>query len=242
MKKFNENCSLIVLDDVVTTVDSRHRENICKLLLENFGDKQLFITTCDDFWYEQLNASIRAYRMDGNFKKLSIVNWDITTGLKIIPYKPRWERIQEKIASGDKNGAGNEGRRYLEWILKRICEVMNASVPVTNWEKGMVSDLLPHAKDRITILVKDASYKKKVEDTFTELERTTILGNILSHDNPLADKVSMDEVDRFCKCVEKLHKAFLCPNCEHFIGYFPELKIIRCSNTKCENPIEVKCK
>ncbi len=119
---------------------------------------------------------------------------------------------------------------------------MNASVPVTNWEKGMVSDLLPHAKDRITTLVKDASYKKKVEDTFTELERTTILGNILSHDNPLADKVSMDEVDRFCKCVEKLHKAFLCPNCEHFIGYFPELKIIRCSNTKCENPIEVKCK
>ena len=242
VKKFNENCSLIVLDDVVTTVDSRHRENVCKLVLENFGDKQLIITTHDDLWYEQLNASIRAYLMDGIFKKLSIVNWDINIGPKIIPYKPRWERIQEKIASGDKTGAGNEGRRYLEWILKQICEVMNAPVPVTNWERGMVGDLFPHAKNRITNLVEDETYKKKVEDTFTELERTTILGNILSHDNPLADKVSMDEVDRFCKCVEKLHKAFLCPNCKHSLRYSPDLKIIRCSNTKCDNPFEVRCK
>lgn len=242
VKKFNESCSLIVLDDIVTTVDSRHRENACKLLLEKFGDKQLVITTHDDVWYEQLSASLRAYQMDGNFKKLSIVSWDINTGPKIIPYKPRWERIQEKIASGDKTGAGNEGRQYLEWILKRVCEVTNAPVPIKNWLKGMVGDILPHAKQRFESLVKDELYKKKVENAFTEVERTTILGNILSHDNPLADKVSMNEVDRFCKCVDELHKAFLCPNCEHFIGYFPELKIIRCSNTKCENPIEVKCK
>jgi recombinational DNA repair ATPase RecF len=56
VKKFNEGCSLIVLDDVVSTVDAKHRENICKLLFEEFRDQQLIITTQDEVWYEQLRA------------------------------------------------------------------------------------------------------------------------------------------------------------------------------------------
>ncbi|GAH88873.1 unnamed protein product, partial [marine sediment metagenome] len=54
VKKFNEGCSLIVLDDVVSTVDAKHRENICKLLFEEFRDQQIIITTQDGVWYEQL--------------------------------------------------------------------------------------------------------------------------------------------------------------------------------------------
>jgi len=57
VKKFNEGCSLVVLDDVVTTVDARHRENICKLLHQEFEDRQLILTTHDGVWYEQLCAA-----------------------------------------------------------------------------------------------------------------------------------------------------------------------------------------
>jgi len=65
VKKFNEGCSLLVLDDVVSTVDAKHRENICKLLLEEFKDKQLIITTHDGVWYKQLHDFQRAYGIDG---------------------------------------------------------------------------------------------------------------------------------------------------------------------------------
>jgi hypothetical protein len=242
VKKFHEGCPLIVLDDVVTTIDARHRENICKLLLREFGDKQLIITTHDAVWYEQLRASQRAYGVDGNFKNLCIVGWDIDAGPIIRPYKPRWERIQEKIASRDKRGAGNEGRQYLEWLLKQICDITDASVPVKNWQKGMVGDLLPHAKNRIETLVKDEPYKRKVSVAFTELEGTTILGNLLSHDNLLIDSVSIEEVKSFCSCVHELHGVFLCPDCQHFINYYCDLKILRCSNPSCQNPIELKTK
>jgi wobble nucleotide-excising tRNase len=242
VKKFNEGCPLIVLDDVVTTVDARHRENICKLLLNEFGDKQLIITTHDAMWYKQLRAAQRAYGVDGNFENLSIVDWNVDTGPIIMPYKHRWERIQERIASGDKISAGNGGRQYLEWLLKQTCDVTNAPVPVKNWQRGMVGDLLPHAKKRIDTLVKDEPYKRKVSLAFTELERTTILGNLLSHDNPLVDSVSIEEVKSFCNCVHELHGVFLCPNCGHLINYYPDLKILRCSNQRCENPIEVETK
>jgi recombinational DNA repair ATPase RecF len=242
VKKFNEGCPLIILDDVVTTIDTKHRENICKLLLKEFGDKQLIITTHDSVWYEQLCASQRAYGMGGNFKNMSIVDWNVDTGPKMSSYKPRWDRIQEKLNAGDKRGAGNEGRQYVEWLLKQICITTNAPVPIRNWQSGMVADLLPHAKKRVASLVKDESYKEKVSDAFTELERTTILGNLLSHDNPLIDEVSVPEVKEFCNRVHELHGVFLCPSCGYFVGYFQDLNILRCRNERCENPIEIKTK
>jgi hypothetical protein len=91
--------------------------------------------------------------------------------------------------------------------------------------------------------VKDESYKEKVSTAFTELESTTLLlGNLLSHDNPLIDKVSISEVKGFCNRVHDLHGLFLCPSCGYFIGYFPELNILRCPNERCKNPLEIKTK
>lgn len=242
VKKFNENCTLVVLDDIVSTVDARHRENICRLLFEEFRDKQLIITTHDEVWYEQLRASQRAYKTENDFKNLVIIDWDINIGPKILQYKPRWEKIQEKITSGDKTGAGNDGRQYLEWLLKKICVVTNAQVPVNNWDNGTVGDLFAHARRRMDELVKDKTYKGKISNAFTELEKTVILGNLLSHDNRLAGEVSINEIKNFCGRVHELHEVFLCPNCEDFISYFRDLKILRCSNQNCSNPIEFKAK
>jgi len=242
VKKFNEGCSLIVLDDVVSTVDAKHRENICKLLLEEFRDKQLIITTHEGVWYEQLRASQRAYGMEGNFKNMIIVDWSVDTGPIIRPYKARWERIQEKIAAGDKSGAGNEGRQYLEWVLEKICEVTQAPIPFKSSGRYEVGELLIPAKTRLESLLGEEGFKAKISKAFQYLESTIIMGNILSHNNILAEDVSIEEVNSFCKSVQKLHDVFLCPNCGHFIGYYRDLKIVRCSNASCKNPIEVKTK
>jgi recombinational DNA repair ATPase RecF len=52
VKKFNISSNLIILDDIVTTIDSQHRMKICELIYENFSDKQLIITTHDNVWFE----------------------------------------------------------------------------------------------------------------------------------------------------------------------------------------------
>lgn len=242
VKKFNDGCSLIVLDDVVSTVDAKHRENICKLLLGEFRDKQLLITTHDEVWYGQLQDFQRAYRIEGDFKNLVITNWHVENGPTIRPYKIRWERIQEKIDSGDKTGAGNDGRQYLEWLLKQICKVTNASVPVNNWQNGMISGILPHTKKRCEDIIKEDDFRAKISKAFQDLETTISMGNLLSHNNELAEEVSIEEVKRYYESVHNLHNAFLCPTCGHFVGYYRELKILRCPNTRCENPMEVKTK
>ena len=242
VKKFNKDCSLLVLDDVVSAVDAKHRENICKLLLGEFGDTQLIITTHDEVWYEQLRAFQRAYGITGNFKNLIITNWHVESGPTIAPYTIRWKRIQEKIDSGDKTGAGNGGRQYLEWLLKHICKVTNAPVPVNDWQGGMVNGIRPHAQKRLKNLIKEDEFKEKISKAFKDLETTLIMGNLLSHNNVLAEEVSIEEVKRFCESVHSLHNAFLCPTCGDFVNYYYKLKVIRCPNTKCETPLEVKTK
>lgn len=240
VRKFNESCPLIVLDDVVTTIDAQHRENICKLLLKEFEEKQIVLTTHDGIWYEQICASQRAYRKTGNFKNMIILDWDDNAGPRIKPYKARWERIQEKLAVGDKNGAGNDGRRHLEWVLEKICEITQAPVPFKSSGRYEVRDLFGSTMKRLKALIGEGSFLDNVSIALTELERTMIMGNLLSHNNAEVERVSMEEVKSFCEAVNSLHRIFLCPACGCFMGYYRELKIMRCSNPNCSHPVEVR--
>jgi len=242
VKKFNEKCSLIVLDDVVSTVDAKHRKNICKLLFQEFNDKQLIMTTHDGVWYEQLRAAQRAHGVDGNWNNLVITGWDVENGPTVRPYKVRWERIQEKIEAGDKAGAGNEGRRYLEWVLERVCETIRVPIVFKTSGPYGIGDLLLPSKKRIAKLVKDEAFKNEVLEIFQDLESTILLGNLLSHNNLLAEEVTRGEVKDFCESVQNFHHVFLCPCCEQFLGYYKNLKILRCPNSRCEEPYEVKTK
>lgn len=242
VKKFNVGCNFVVLDDVVSTIDAQHRELICKLLFEEFKDYQLFITTHDGIWYEQLRSHQRACGIEGKFKNLEITRWEAETGPLIEPFKPRWERIQKRIDSSDKLGAGIEGRQYLEWLLKEICEATRAVVPFKIAAKYVVSDLWNPAKQRVSKLVKDDEFRRKVLQRFQGLEATIIMGNLLSHDNPLIETVSIEEAKRFCESVHKLNNVFNCPNCGSFLKYYQNMKKLRCPNSRCEKPIEISCR
>jgi hypothetical protein len=239
-KKFNEKCNFIVLDDVVTTIDSQHRGLICKLLFEHFRDYQLFISTHDEIWYDQLCAGQQAYGVSGDCKNMRIVKWTLETGPIIEPYKSSWDYIENKINSGDKLAAAIEGRRYLEWLLKTTCETMMAN-PVFKTSKYTVSDLFEPTKGRLEELVKDAAFKEKISKRFEELAATALMGNLLAHDNLEAENASIDEVKRFCVAVHELHDALKCRNCGTFLKYYKDMRRIRCPHGRCQQPIEIMC-
>ena len=242
VKNFNQKCPLVILDDIVSTVDAQHRTKISKILFENFRDKQLIITTHDGLWYEQLRYAQITYGVSGNFVNLKIVDWCLDDGPKIKPYKPRWDVILDKIANDDKSGAGNEGRQYLEWVLETICSITQAPVAFKSSGKYEVSDLLEPAKNRLINLINNQKITKEFAELFKELESTIILGNILSHNNPLSEHVSKSEITKFCNDVHNIHIKILCPKCNHLVNYFRDLKILRCSNPKCKQPYEIKTK
>ena len=230
-----------MLDDVVTTVDSAHRERICKLLFEEFNDNQFVITTHDRIWYEQLLAHQRSYNQQSNFLNHEILKWSIDIGPTIKNHVPRWDSIIEKIQDGDKKGAGNLSRQYLENILLNIAKRFDVRTLIK--DKYDVGDLFPPIEQRFKDLLKEGEPMKTVIETAIQnLKQTAIMGNLLSHNNPIAENISTSEVQSFAKAVHDLDMAFQCVNCNRDLIYLKDLALIRCSHKKCQNPTEIRTK
>jgi hypothetical protein len=206
------------------------------LLFDEFEDYQLIITTHDAIWYQELVATQRALKIDGTFVNAQITGWDLDIGPSIVRFMPRLERIEDRLAANDKTGAANLSRQYLEWLLKRMALNSNAPVPIGNWLSGTVRDLEPHSRKRITALVSDKGFVARFELAFQELGKTGIFGNLLSHDNPLADQVSIAEVARFYSAIRALHELVCCPSCETPLEYVRDVNEYRCTNARCKSP------
>ena len=117
VKQFNMGFPIIALDDVVSSIDSGHRQRICNLLFEEFPDIQFVITTHDYIWFEELRSHQRAFGVEHKFKNLQILDWSLEDGPRLDKYKPRWDRIKGKIDNCDKDGAAGDTCKELEAFL-----------------------------------------------------------------------------------------------------------------------------
>lgn len=76
-KQFNK-LGLMVLDDVLTTVDVIHKEKIANLLLEEFEDFQFIITAHDKLWVDELEELCTKYGRDNVVYEIE--EWSLDEG------------------------------------------------------------------------------------------------------------------------------------------------------------------
>lgn len=84
---------LIILDDVVMSVDVGHRRSFCAVLATNFSDKQFIITTHDTTWANQLRGEGLVNRR----QMLKFFDWTVDTGPKVHYEADVWSRINEDL-------------------------------------------------------------------------------------------------------------------------------------------------
>ncbi len=82
VKRFNGDWPLLVLDDVVASVDAAHKARIARLLFRDFGDRQLLVTTQDSRWFLELRRAQREENID-NCRNLVIESWSVESGPKV---------------------------------------------------------------------------------------------------------------------------------------------------------------
>ncbi|MHC4388747.1 MAG: AAA family ATPase [Planctomycetota bacterium] len=242
VKRFNEHSSLVVLDDVLTTIDSQHRGRVCSLLLEHFSDRQLIVTTHDEIWFQQLRAAQSSHDLVNDFMNWTIVRWGLDEGPVLYPFKTNWQTIQERISDGNKREVGNLGRQYLEWVLFEICNLTRAklSIPQSRTLQFEVKELFDSVKSRMSALLGTEQYEQTYGGVIAELEATTPMGNLLSHNNIIAANISVEEAKSFCDAIRRLHLLFTCNACEKMLKYNQGAKRIECVNPRCNSPHMIK--
>lgn len=235
IKNFHKKCSLIILDDVVTTVDIPHKEKIARLLFEKFPQKQFIITTHDKLWYKQVINMENIYNLRNNFENCEIIGWNVKNGPELSTYKPSWDKIKLSLDNNDLNCASNESRRYLEYNLQKICEINEVKLRIG----GMytVAEMKNPAIKKIKRTTKNTKFKDYYEEIFVELDKTLIMANLLSHNNEESENCSINEVREFCEAVNNLKNSIVCEKCGGYLRFENSSKKILCSEERCMDTI-----
>ncbi len=201
---FNKANKFLVLDDVISSFDTNHRKRFADLLFEKFSDWQLILLTHEAEWFQYVRQLAK--------KKSWLINevkWTDSKGtyLEEEPNELK-ELIEKNIESGSVDILGNPLRQYLEHILKEIC--LNLDVKVSFRfndinEKRMPDELLNELKSKIN---RSSSELKAKIGIIDRVANSSLLGNLLSHDNPFNPKLG--DLKAFWADILELERLFSC--------------------------------
>ena len=140
---------VIILDDVVMSIDRDHRKSVCGLLKNFFPNKQFIITTHDTAWAKQLKSE----GVVSSKHMIHFLNWNIDVGPTYRLEQDLWQKIKEDMDKDDVPSAAHKLRRNAECFFEDICDLLNARVPykgIHQWELGdFASSAIAAYKDYI---------------------------------------------------------------------------------------------
>lgn len=214
-----------VLDDVLMSVDTGHRREVCRLLKTKFPDTQFVLTTHDRVWLQYMKTE--GLIKNGQF----FGGWHIDTGPRIWDDKDIWGEINDALGRDNVPVAAGLLRRYLEYIAAVMADNLRAPVEYRSDANYDLGDLMPTVLNRWKDRLKKGI---KAADKWGHDEVKTIIEAKLSEANALTEKINSEwwainksvhfnEWENFTKTefqeVVEAFKAML----EH----------MRCSNERC---------
>jgi len=145
-----------VLDDVLMSVDTGHRRDVCRLLKTEFPDTQFVLTTHDRVWlqYMKTEGLIKGGQFFGG--------WNVETGPRIWDDTDIWAEIGAALDKDDVPHAAALLRRYLEYISAVLADNLRAQVEYRGDANYDLGDLLPSVlnrwRDRLGKGIKSAAH------------------------------------------------------------------------------------
>ena len=117
---FNAKGTLVVLDDIVSSVDQEHQQRVADLLVGRFKEYQLLVLTHDERWANLLSSRAIAIGVQGQWKKVQITYWHPENGPMQETFKSNWKYIDENLTQSGYLLLGGVLRKLTESFLKSI--------------------------------------------------------------------------------------------------------------------------
>ena len=177
--------NLIVLDDVVMSIDSGHRKAICRLLKEVFPDQQFVITTHDKTWARQL-TEMRVVESEQHIK---LASGNVEDGPRISQHLDLWAGIQVDLGREDIPGAAFKLRRGSEEFFEIVCDALAVKVVYNSKMRWELGELLIPAKNQFRDLLKKAVHSA---NSWGNEEAITRLGELESQRKKIYDRCQIE--------------------------------------------------
>lgn len=207
---------LVIMDDILTSIDSGHAAHLSQFLLKEFSNYQILLTTHDRIWFEHLRDIQQRCGVSQNFVNRVIHKWTIDEGPDIRLPEDEWERLNAILKDGAANEIAWLGGKLLEHILQEMRYTLQLRIPAKPGENYTIGEMWP-------------AFMKEVQreyPTLYELARKTIdklnvnwpLRNwIGSHHNEWTARVAREDAVDFGRAVMALFELLYCKECRRFI-------------------------
>jgi ABC-type Mn2+/Zn2+ transport system ATPase subunit len=220
------NAKLLILDDIMSTIDGAHRLRLAHLLDEEFGDYQIILTTHDRLWTEELQRTL---------KKLQTIqlSWTISDGVKIHELlEENWDHYVQ-LASTSPHDAVLRCARDFEKFLNTMRFNFALAIPAKYGDQysiGEMNEKFFEWIEKKKIDHPDPNYEAKWRKLRQWLQTHIVLRNMAgAHYNEWAMTLNSGEAKDFVVLIKDLTSLFKCPSCQrNWVQYSTETKIVHC--------------
>lgn len=133
-----EKFTFAVLDDVLMSVDTGHRREVCRLLKTEFPNTQFILTTHDRVWLQYMKTENLVARSQ------SFGGWTVEAGPRVWDDHDIWTEIANELERDEVAKAAWLLRRYLEYTATILADNLRAPVEFRGDGHYDLGDLMPH--------------------------------------------------------------------------------------------------
>jgi len=221
--QYNQNpaLSLLVLDDVLQSVDAGHRRKTAEMIFEKFNDHQIVITTHDALWFDYLKqASHHMGKKKSKYYKIS--DWHIDIGPIFGDHLNDYEWLtSSRSRKTNPQDKAIKAGRLLEEVLQNMCNNLWISVRFDLSGKYTIDPLWSAFYPKTKGFGRFYSLTKQHLDI---IEKTRNIRNWAgAHWNSWAVNLTDLEAQEFCDAVIGLRKCVYCEHCNEFIRRVSEI-------------------
>ena len=206
---------VLILDDVLQSVDAAIRTKFMTYIFENLSDWQFIITCHDKLWLNQLKHLFKCNGLIGakGYKEFHITNWNFETGpiIRVENTNAVDNSILQALETNNMKIISAVSGSMLEKICNELTMNMHFSIERAWEDKYELENLWNAVKAR---------FKKDEELSVIckGIDQVYYLRNTYgAHYNYWAENVNDEEVLRFANLVQKLYEKTFCPECYSWI-------------------------
>lgn len=201
---------VLVLDDVIQSVDATIRRRLLQQLVSDLKSWQLIITCHDRLWRDHVREALGKAGM--RHREIAIRAWDFSGGPLISSgFADASTDLRAMVGvAGPRTVAGSSGL-----LLETICNHMSWTLPVTITRAREDRYTLGELLDTVRSKTKNSP---ELATVFAEIDQLVSLRNQLgAHYNQIADSIADSEADRFAVLVLRLWDRVFCAACAIFV-------------------------
>ncbi len=247
--------TLAVLDDVLMSVDSGHRREVCALLKREFPNTQFIMTTHDPIWLRHM----RTEGLLGERSSVEFRTWSVDLGPTRWDDRDVWTEINDHLEENDVRAAAALLRHYLEYASTELCHRLRAPVAFRGDARYQLGELMLAAIARMQKLHKSAkdaanswNQREIVDQVAARASAFALLAeasnaeqwqlNIAVHYNNW-DNLTKEDFAPVAKAFRDLLGGFSCSDCSEYVRVLPDRETpesVRCECGKTDMNLRKK--